>query len=153
MNAKNIVEQLTTRKGQHVFVTWRRKLKTLKTCSLTIEKETKAFVRAGIDYSHLASVREGIASGEREEVQPLPSWCEWIQFPFTLRHKANRTEYVRLYPASFANLKPVVRYFVNGIEAKAEDIKPFCYASEFEENETAPACFMVKAESISEIAE
>jgi hypothetical protein len=153
MNANLIIESLVNRKGQHVCVTWRRQLETRKGCTLVIEKETRAYVRAGIDYANLKSVREGIAQGTREEVQPLPDWCEWIQFPFTLRHKSKGTEYVRLYPSTFGNLKPSVRYYVNGLEARAEDVEPLCLAKEFRDRDDVPACFMVKVDSISEVSE
>jgi hypothetical protein len=153
MNAKNIVETLKSRKGQHVFVAWKRALKTRKDTSAIVEKQTTAFVRAGINYANLASVREGIESGERGEVQPLPAWCEWEQAPFILRHKTNGTQYVRLYPSTFANLAPSVRYFVNGNETDENGAKLYCLASEFREREESPACFMVKCDSITEIGE
>lgn len=151
MNAKHIVNSLKALKGQHVSITWKRQLKTLKRCTVIVEKETRAFVRTGIDYANLASVKEGIEAGEREDVQPLPDWCEWVEFPFILRHKENGTEYVRLYPSTFANLRPSTRYFVNGKEANVDEVHRLCLASEFRERDEAPACFMVKAESISEI--
>lgn len=153
MNAKNIIESLQNRRGQHVRVSWRKQLETRKEVTDTVEKETTTFVRSGINFANLASVREGIANGERGEVQPLPTWCEWEQAPFILRHKSNGTQYVRLYPSTFNNLKPATRYFLNGVEVSAQDVQPLCLAKEFRDREETPACFMVKAESITTIGE
>ena len=151
MNAKLIVEQLQNRKGQHVSVTWRREMKTLKTCQDSIEKQTTAHVRAGINYANLASVKEGIATGERGEVQPLPTWQEWELFPFILKHKTKGTEYVRLYPAAFDNLIPSVSYFRNGQPVDKESLRSECYASEFAESEERTPVFCIKAESVLNI--
>jgi len=153
MNAEQIVDSLKHRKGRHVAITWRRSLKTLKTCQDVIEKQTTAHVRAGIDYANLASVKEGIATGERDEVQPLPTWQEWAQPPFILRHKSNGTEYVRLYPASFGNLVPVVAYFRNGVATTKEAVRADCYASEFDDSGDGKTVFNVKAASVLSIAD
>jgi hypothetical protein len=150
-DAKAIVAYLSEHKGQHVPITWRREMKTRKGTTEKVEKLTRAYVRAGIDYANLASVKEGIESGERGEVQPLPAWQEWAQFPFILRHKENGTEYVRLYPAKFDNLKPHVEYYVNGALVNEETVKPLCLASEFRERETPAEVFQVKADSILSI--
>lgn len=151
MKANEIVSALKTRKGQHVSVEWSRTLKTRSGVTHVITKRTTAFVRAGIDYAKMASVKEAVASGEREEVQSLP-WGEWTEFPFIITHKGN--DYVRLYPATFANLKPSVQYFLNGKQVSAEEVKPLCLSSEFrDKDDEAPKCFTLKAETILSIGE
>lgn len=149
MNATQIVEALKTRKGQHARVYWTRTLKTLKDVPCVVTKHTTAWVRAGINYANLASVREGIEAGEREEVQPL-KWGTWSQFPFIITHKGN--DYVRLYPAVFENLKtPEVAYFIDGKEATAEECKALCLASEFREREDELTCFTINTANIQGI--
>lgn len=155
MQTHTIVSTLQNHKGQHVRATWKRQLKTLKGVVHTVEKQTSAWVRAGIDYANLSKVKEGIETGERGEVQPL-KFGFWVQFPFIIRHTPKGSEspvdYVRLYPATFANLKtPAVEYFIDGKPATAEDVRPLCLASEFREREDELLCFTLKAESVLSI--
>jgi hypothetical protein len=143
--AKEIVESLKSFPGSHRGIVWQRDAKVRKDCPYaSIQKQTCAYVRAGIDYSNLSSVQAGIESGERGEVQPLP-WGEWSQFPYIISHKGN--EYVRLYPPVFANLKPVVQWFANGNPVEFSAVQPYLLASEMPKD-TVPECFTLKAESI-----
>jgi hypothetical protein len=153
MKAIEIIQAVQNRKGQHVKVTWQRPAKTLKDCALTIAKRTSAYVRAGIEYANLATVKEAIASGERDEVQSLPSWSEWVQYPFISRHKQTGQEYVRLYPAVFANLKPEVEWSIGGKPATYAECEPYLLASEKrKDDDERPACFSLKAEDVIAIA-
>ena len=148
MKAAEIVSELKqTNKGAHVKVTWSRPCKTLKSFDGgVITKRTSAFVRAGIDFANLASVKNSIANGERGEVQSLP-WGTWREFPFVIEHKGN--EYVRLYPASFNNLRPSVEYSRDGFPVTLNEIAPFLQASELRDNDDKPIeCFTVKADSV-----
>jgi len=152
MKATEIIQQIESRRGQHVLVTWQRVAKTLKgASSLLIVKRTSAWVRSGINYANLGEVKEGIADGTRGEVQPLP-WGEWIQFPFIIGHKG--MEYVRLYPATFDNLVPSVEWSINGRPATYEAVEPYVQSSEKRKSEDdKPLCFTVKAESVISIAD
>lgn len=151
-DAKAIVNYLKEHKGQHVAITWRKELKTRKGIAAKVEKQTRAYVRAGIEYANLASVKEGIADGTRAEVGPLQVWQEWAEAPFILRHKTNGTEYVRLYPAAFDNLKPHSEYFLNGALVDKSAVESMCLASEFPKGERAEKdVFQVKANSILSI--
>lgn len=155
MQTNEIVQAIQTRKGQHVQATWQREAKTKKGTAFKIEKRTCAWVRSGIDYSKLASVKQGIESGERGEVQPLPKWSEWMQFPFTLKHVDNGTEYVRLYPATFQNLakETKVEWLMDGVVSTYAEVEPYLLASEKrDEEKESPACFTLKAESVMTIA-
>ncbi len=148
MKAQNIIATLQNKKGQHVPVTWARQAKTRKDCPFIVGKRTTAHVRAGINFANLASVKQGIESGERGEVQPLP-WGEWVKFPFIIGHKGN--DYVRLYPASFDNLVPVVEWTRDGVPCHKSDVAAYLLASELRDSDDQPECFTVKAESIIEI--
>lgn len=143
-----IITALLESKGRHVSVTWKREMETYKEVTKKVEKRTRAWVRTGIDYKNLASVKQGIASGERDEVQPLPSWQEWGEFPYILRHKTQGTEYVRLFPATFANLVPTVEYFIDGVPATKAEIEPLVTAKEKRERDEPAAVFNVKVNSI-----
>lgn len=148
LTAKQIVTELENRKGQHVKVTWSRLAKTLKDCPHTIAKRTTAFVRSGIDYANLATVQSGIEAGTRGEVQSLP-WGEWIQFPFIIGHKG--IEYVRLYPASFDNLKPSVEWTRDGEPVQFDHIEKWLLSSEKRRDEKPADCFTIKANDVVSI--
>lgn len=180
LTATQIVRALKDRKGQHVLVSWERPLKTLGEVSMDIRKRTVAYVRAGINYANLAAVKAGIEAGTRDEVQGL-QWGEWEQFPFIIKHTPRGTSkvirYVRLYPAVFGNLQNemVTSYTIDGVAATAEQVKPYCLASEFRksamdklmEETTTPTpeqiqearnkdrvdCFTLKAENILSIGD
>lgn len=149
MNAKSIVELLKGKAGQHVLVSWQRAAKTLKDCPHIIGKRTAAWVRSGISFSNLATVREGIETGERSEVGKLP-WGQWREGfrNYVIDHKG--TEYVRLYPASFANLAtPAVEWTLDGQPASFAQVEPWLLASEKPKQDDKPVeCFTLKAESI-----
>lgn len=152
MKAENMVEILKNKKGQHVAVTWSRQAKTRKGVEMVIAKRTTAHVRSGIDFANLATVKSGIESGERGEVQAIWKGAgEWAQFPFIIRHKVTGATYLRLYPSAFANLVPSVEWTMNGKPCTKADCEPHLLASELRDNEDAPECFTVKAESVIEI--
>ena len=139
MNAQDIVNQLRNHKGQNQKLTWTRPAHTRKAFEGMITKTTTAIVRAGIDYANLASIKQGIESGERDEVGPLP-WGEWIEFPFTIGHKGN--EYVRLYPSSFAGMPKTTTWAMNGKPVSFADVAPYLLASELpKDDDDKPACF------------
>lgn len=144
MNALEIVSNVQSRKGQHVKATWQRIAKTFKDCPLLIVKRTSAYVRAGIEYANLA-MNEGTETGE------LP-WGEWAKYPFIIAHKGK--EYVRLYPASFANLStPSVEWSIDGKPATYTQVEPYLLASEKrKDDEDKPLCFTLKAEDIIALA-
>jgi hypothetical protein len=149
MNAKTIVESLKNHKGQNILACWTRPMKTRKDVPFTITKTTCAVIRAGIDYSNLSAVKNGIAQGTREEVGELP-WGTWIQFPFIIGHNGN--EYVRLYPSSNSGKNTTkTEYHMDGVPATAEQVKPYCLASEFRDKEENVLAFTVKAESLVSI--
>lgn len=109
-----------------------------------LAKRVRMVARAGIDYANLSSVREGIASGERGEVQPLP-WGEWFAFPYVIAHKGGY--YFRLYPV--AGSVPSVTYTVNGETVDRDTFAGYLTPSERAKMESGdrPDCFTVKAEN------
>ena len=109
-----------------------------------LAKRVRMVARAGIDFANLSTVRDGIASGERGEVQPLP-WGEWFAFPYVIRHKGNH--YFRLYPV--AGSKPTVEYMVDGETVDRETWMGYLTPSERTKIESGdrPDCFTIKAEN------
>lgn len=148
MKALEIVNQLKNRQGQHTKIAWQKVCKTLKSFDGIVSKRTVAHVRTGINYVNLAEVRAEIISGERDGVEPLP-WGQWVKGfeKYIIEHKG--TDYVRLYPATFANLVPQVEWTLNGKPASFAEVEPFLLASEKPKaDEDKPLCFTVKAESV-----
>jgi hypothetical protein len=151
MKIENIITAIEKiQSGANVPAKWGKTLKTRKGVTDKVEKVTVAHIRKGIDFSNLSSVKEGIANGERGEVQGLP-WGEWVKFPVHISHKGN--DYARLYPASFTNLVPKVKYFINGHEVSKAEAQALCLASEFPSRDEKPECFTVKAENLISIGE
>ena len=153
MKALAIVEALKGKKGQHVQITWQRIAKTLKSFDGIIAKRTTAWVRSGISYANLSDVRDAIEAGTREAVQGLP-WGQWREgfTNYVIDHKDK--EYIRLYPATFANLAtPQVEYMLDGRPASYEQVAPYLLASEKRKDEDKPACFTVNAADVLSIGE
>lgn len=149
MDASAIVAELVGHKGQHVPIQWARTLKTLRNVSEVITKRTTCYVRAGIEYANLKSVREAIAEGERGEVGPLRGADQWVEYPFIIRNANTGELKVRLYPATFQNLPRRTEYFIDGRPATFDEVRPLCRASEFPTpGGEPPACFTVKAADV-----
>lgn len=109
---------------------------------VSLAKRVRMVARAGIDFARMATVREGIANGERGEVQPL-AWGEWESFPYVIAHKGER--YYRLYPV--AGSVPTVIYTVDGEEVSREVWAGYLTPSDRAKMESGdrPACITVKA--------
>ena len=141
------LEQLSGKAGQFVSASWASNptpAAAHKKAGVVLEKRTRAVVKTGIDFANLKEVKQGIASGERGEVESLP-WGEWAVFPYLINHKG--AEYLRLYPAGG---KPEVEYRVHGEVVTREVFKSYLTPSEqkkMEEGE-APITFTVKAENV-----
>jgi len=150
LTAADITEKILNCKGNFVKVFWKSNptpASAHKKAGIILEKVTNAVVRAGIDFANLSSVKEGIANGERGEVQSLP-WGEWKQFPYVISHKDK--EYIRLYP-SVGNI-PKVKYFVNNAEVDKNTFASYLTPSEANKllnpEEKPLECFTVSADNI-----
>ena len=133
-------------KGQFISVMFKSEKKPAAIHKGTLlEKRIEGVFRAGIDFGNLGSVKEGIANGERGEVQPLP-FGEWLKFPYLIQYK--ETQYVRLYPTKNCVLK--VQYLVNGVESTKENFLSFLTPSDKAktENGERPECITVKVSNL-----
>jgi len=135
--------------GTNIYVEWQREAKTRKEANVTVAKIVRAPIRYGINYANLAVVKDAIADGLREEVQPLP-WGQW-KAGFVNRiitHKGN--EYCRFSAASFANLRRSTEWSLNGKAVDFATVRPYLLASEISNGET-PLVFTVKASAITAV--
>jgi hypothetical protein len=120
------LDSLFGSKGQFISATFKSEKKPSASFKgVRLEKLIEGTFRAGINFANLGSVKEGIANGERGEVQPLP-WGTWLQFPYTISHKEEI--YVRLYPTENCKLKAT--YLVDGVEVAREKFLSYLTPSE-----------------------
>ena len=151
MQASEIYTKLRSQPaGSHISVAWIREAKCKKGCPL-VQKKTVAFVRSGINFANLGSVKEGISSGERGEVQSLP-WGTWRNGfeKYIIDHTSKdgvSKEYVRLYPATFENLRPQVTWYLEDKVVEYSQIEEYLLSSEKPKDEI-PECFTVSADSV-----
>ena len=128
-------DRILKSKGQFVSVSWKSSPKPKSEFKhLSLEKRTRAVVRAGIDYRNLSI-------NKNRETEPLP-WGQWKQFPYVIEH--NGKEYIRLYP----NNKPESDYFIDGKRVDREEF--LSKLPESQKKKEAPACFVVAEENLIE---
>ena len=167
LTAQDITNKILQSKGQFVKVFWKSNPKPAAAYkSHYLEKITQGIVRAGINYANLSSVVQGIANGDRGEVQSLP-WGEWKKnedgtdcFPYIIAHKTKPDkenpdgkyqEYVRLYP-SVAN-KPSSTFYVDSVKVPKETFAKYLTTNEAckilnPKPEDIPLCFTIKVDNI-----
>lgn len=118
---------------------------------LKLRKESEMVVRLGVDYANIGEVKEGIANGERGEVQPLPASQHWVAFPYIIAN-AKGQEYVRLTMGS--NTPPKCRYFVDAgqgeVEVSRDTYNGYQIPSAYAEKD-APLVISVKIENLLRI--
>ena len=140
------LDSLFGSKGQFVSATFKSEKKPSASFKgVRLEKVIEGTFRAGINFANLGSVKEGIANGERGEVQPLP-WGVWLKFPYTISHKEEI--YVRLYPTENCRLKAT--YLVDGVEVDREKFLSYLTPSEQARANDGekPECITIKKSNI-----
>jgi hypothetical protein len=160
LTADQILMNILNAKGQFVKAVWKSNPTPAgahKKAGVVLEKRTTAVCRAGVNFANLSSVKEGIESGERGEVQPL-SWGEWWVddndrnwFPYIIKHtpkgSVDEQFYIRLYPTE---TRPNCVYFVNNQEVDRETFASYLTPSEAAKmtSEDRPECFTIKKDNI-----
>lgn len=151
LSADMVKDKIMSAKGNFVKVRWKSNPKpAAKFKAHNLQKVCEGVVRAGIDYSNLKTVKEGIENGERGEVQELP-WGTWKEFPYIIEHKG--TEYLRLYPSPSNKIKTV--YMVDGEEVDKDVFCTYLTGSDAKKilnpSENEKECFNIKADNVLEI--
>ena len=160
------IEKFLTTKGQFVRVAWESEKKPASEHkNVKLVKKSSGVFRAGINFSKLGSVIDGIRDGERGEVQKLP-WGKWKQFPYIIEHKD--TEYVRLYPpgdtitnddgttkrvSDWGRAKMEVEYFVDGKPVDKKTFNGYLTPSEANKDGDLPDCFTVKRSNLTSLCD
>jgi len=148
------LDKFFSSKGNFISVSFRSEKKPAASFKGTIlEKRIEGVFRAGISFENLSSVKEGIESGERGEVQSLP-FGEWERYPYIVKHIDKNgvfSRYIRLYPTPNCVLK--VQYLVNGVESTKEQFLSFLTPSDRAkaENGEKPECITIKETNLIKI--
>jgi hypothetical protein len=139
----NAIDAFLACKGQFASVTFKSNPKPAAAFKgVVLEKIVTNVFRAGVDFANLASVKEGIASNERGEVQPL-AWGSWVNFPFVIEHKGER--FLRL---TSAGKKAFVVFKVNGVTVGKDEFESFLVPSARSENKVATEVISIKESNL-----
>lgn len=154
LSANDVKDKILSSKGSFVKAKWKSNPKpSAANKQRKLEKITESVVRAGIDYSNLSSVKQGIEEGTRGPVQELP-WGTWKQFPYIIEHKGN--EYIRLYPSDGINHVPKSKFYVDDAEVDKVTFASYLTpgdAKKLLDPEERPECFTIKSENVLGIDE
>jgi hypothetical protein len=133
-------------KGANIVLEWTRDAKTRKG-SPSVKKSVRIVGRIGIDYEKLASTKEKRAEGK--ESKGLPSWAEWVIFPFLIRHKTKGTTYLRMYVGSSKKITANRQFSLEGKAVSFEAIEQHLLSSEKKSKHSET--FTVKTEDLTRI--
>ena len=149
LNVNAIIEGAP--KGANIVCEWDREAK-VKAAGrdLNIRKQVRMVGRVGLNFDSLIEVQRKRESGELPaENTGLAAWSEWLVFPFLIGHKANGTQYLRLYKGTSKTVKPSVAWTMNGKAVDKESIACYLQASELKKSEGD--CFMVKVADLKRV--
>ena len=147
LTSEQILERILNSKGQFVRVMWKSNptpAAVHKKAGIVLEKRTSAVCRAGINFANLSSVQQGIAEGNRGEVQELP-WGKWVLFPYSIEH--NNVNYTRLY---LTDVPCEVQYLVQNVQVTKDMYAEYLIPSEKSKlySGEKPECFTIKTANI-----
>ncbi len=136
-------------KGANIILEWLRPCKTRSGVTASVTKFVRMVGRLGLEYDHQKAVVEKRENGELpKENAGLPSWSEWVQYPFIIRHKTNGQLYLRMYKGTSDKVRPTVTFFIDGNETTRETITPLVPKAESEVDHDGADCMTVKIESL-----
>jgi len=147
-NAQGVISamRMLGNKGANIGIETRRPAKVRKDCTFEVTKVSRYYVRQGIDYSHLGTVRDGISAGTRGEVESLP-WGTWEVPNEIITHKGQ--QYLRLYPASLSNLPHETEWLCDGMPVQLATVQASLLASELDDSK--PLTFTVKPQTVQAV--
>jgi hypothetical protein len=139
-SSSNVINAFLTAAGQFASVTFKSNPKPAASFKgVVLEKVTTGVFRSGVNFANLTSVKDGIESNERGEVQPL-AWGSWENFPFVISHKGER--FLRLTTVN--GMKSKSTFKVNGVEVSKDEFEQFLVPSARSENKTPTEVFNIK---------
>ena len=139
-SSSNVINAFLTAAGQFASVTFKSNPKPAASFKgVVLEKVTTGVFRSGVNFANLTSVKDGIESNERGEVQPL-AWGSWENFPFVISHKGER--FLRLTTVN--GMKSKSTFKVNGVEVNKDEFEQFLVPSARSENKTPTEVFNIK---------
>ena len=167
VTAADVRQKLLTSTGQFVKASWRSNPKPAASFKeVLLEKHTIAIVQTGVNFANLSSVKQGIADGERGEVQELP-WGSWFidpvteksWFPYVITHRSKGSDedtlYLRLYPSGADNHIPKSVFLVDGVTVDKNVFARYLTPSEskklLDPTVDKPLCFTIKLKNLLDI--
>ena len=142
-NLQKIVMQ--KQKGSFSGIVWEKSLPVKKIFSdLHITKKTQTVARFGVSYDNMQAIQSKRKSGELPKENAGLTWGEWEEFPYFIKHKDKK--YLRI--SLDKNNKMQTEYFLNGQPVSKEQIKQYCLASAFKENESKPDVLTICVDNI-----
>lgn len=148
-NVQNVIDKAP--KGANIVLEWTRDCKTRKGIANSIRKAVRMIGRVGLTYDNIGKVVEKRENGELpKENAGLPTWAEWMKYPYVIRNRNSGQLYLRLYKGTSEKIRPAVRFILDGKETSREAITPFVLKSEVETNHDSD-CFMVKIEDLERV--
>ena len=151
LTANEILSNFFKGKGQFMRAAWKSNPKPAASFKdVVLEKRTTTIVRSGLEFQNLSSVKAGIESGDRGEVQELPWGGEWVHYPYLIKQEkeGNTKYYLRMYPTDSI---PTVKYFVDSEEIDKEKFASYLTPSEAKKllgEKPKPECFTIKLENV-----
>lgn len=114
----------------------------------TVTKRTKAQVRFGVSYDHMASVQNKRISGELPGMNQGLRWGQWKDGyeNLVIEHKGNHYLRCSLFPGARSN----TQYLLDGQPVSKDELKDICNPSALKSSDTKD-CFNVNMSNILSI--
>lgn len=133
--------------GQFARLTWESVMQTRAGVVSTITKRVEATVRIGLSQDTREAVKIARRQGNLPRSNQGLRWGVWLYFPYLIFHKGET--YLRIYPV--INITPKVTYYLNGQEARLEEIEQLVLASELPKEYKAWNCFYLNVKHLKSI--
>lgn len=155
MTSDEIIAKLLNAKGRFAKAAWRSNPKPAAAFKEhVLEKRSIAIVRAGVGFENLKEIKEGIESGERGPVGPLP-YGEWVKYPYVIRHRGELQ--LRLTRSREHAQFSIIKYYVDGVEVPLDEFMKYLTPSDAKQAllppEELPPIFNIKMSNVLDITE
>ena len=153
LTSDQIIDKILNAKGRFVKVAYRSNPTPAASFKEhVLEKRTIAIVRAGVGFGNIKEVKEGIASGERGPVGPLP-YGEWVKYPYVIRHKGELQ--LRLTRSYEHTDHSIIKYYVDDVEVPLDEFVKYLTPSGAKAalSDDLPPIFNIKMNNVLDITE